>query len=245
MYSNERQPGSGKSRTGSSRDAPSGWRGDPLPRGRHKVSRTVVRASQRERLLQGMLQCVATHGYAATTVQKVAALARVSPNSFYTFFSDKTDCFLALCDDLAETLLGELIAVGIAESEWLEAARKGVRVYLDWWRDRPEITRAYCVELAAAGQPAFEQRHRSYERYEETFLVLAARARIAQPDLPPVSHLAIRVLTAGLTELVGEEVRGGRLDRLLELEPEVLRLLVRTLADDATAERAVPATRRA
>jgi len=122
-----------------------------------------------------MLQCVATHGYTATTVQKVAALARVSPNSFYTFFSDKTDCFLALCDDLAETLLGELIAVGIAEDEWLEAAGKGVRVYLDWWRDRPEITRAYCVELAAAGKPAFEQRHRSYERYEETFLALAAR----------------------------------------------------------------------
>jgi AcrR family transcriptional regulator len=205
------------------------------------VSRKAVRASQRERLLQGMLQCVANHGYAATTVQKVAALARVSPNSFYTFFTDKTDCFLALCDDLAETLLGELIAVGMAESEWLEAARKGVRVYLDWWRDRPEITRAYCVELAAAGQPAFEQRHRIYERYEETFLALAARARVEQPSLPPVSRIAVRVLIAGLTELVGEEVRAERLDRIRELEPEVVRLLVRTLADDATAERAVRA----
>ena len=149
MYSNRRQPRGAQPRTGSSHSPPSEWRGDPLPRGRHKVSRKVVRASQRERLLEGMLQCVATHGYAATTVQKVAALARVSPNSFYTFFSDKTDCFLALCDDLAETLLGELIAVGIAESEWLEAARKGVRVYLDWWRDRPEITRAAIASIVS------------------------------------------------------------------------------------------------
>jgi AcrR family transcriptional regulator len=225
-----------------SHSEPTAWRGDPLPRGRHKVSRTLVRESQRERLLQGMLQCVAANGYAATTVQKVAALARVSPNSFYTFFSDKADCFLALCDDLAEALLGQMITVGVAEEDWLDAARKGVRVYLNWWRDRPEITSAYCVELAAAGKAALEQRHRTYERYEETFLGLAARARAEQRDLPPVSRVAIRVLIAGLTELVGEEVRAGRLDRILELEPEVVRLLVRTLADDASAERAAAAT---
>ena len=49
---------------------------EPLPRGRHKLDRDAVRASQRERLLRAMLQCVAADGYAATTVPRVAAAAR-------------------------------------------------------------------------------------------------------------------------------------------------------------------------
>src|SRR5260221_13804695 len=121
---------------------PSEWRGEPLPRGRHKLSRRAVGASQRDRLIQAMLRCVAADGYVATTVPKVAAVARVSPNTFYKFFADKADCFLALCDDMAQTLLGELIAGG-TEPTWIDSVRRGARVYLEWGRDHPQTTSAY------------------------------------------------------------------------------------------------------
>lgn len=206
---------------------PSPWRGEPLPRGRHTLSRRAVHESQHERLLQAMLKCVAADGYAATTVPKVARAARVSPNTFYKFFADKPDCFLELCDDMARTLLGELIA-GDAEPTWVDAVRRGARVYLEWWRDRPETTSAY-FELAAAGREALDRREKTYERYDAMFTALAARARREQKGLPPVSPVAIHVLTAGLTELVAREVRAGRLAQLLDLEDEVVDTIVRTL----------------
>jgi hypothetical protein len=46
-----------------------------LPRGHHKLPPEVVRASQRSRLLNAMLDFVAERGYGATTVPAVVARA--------------------------------------------------------------------------------------------------------------------------------------------------------------------------
>jgi AcrR family transcriptional regulator len=210
------------------------WEPEPLPRGRHKLAPGAVRASQRDRIMRAMLRCVAADGYAATTVPRVAAIARVSPNTFYAQFSDKADCFLALCDEESEELLAKLVAAG-GDLAWRDAVRAGVRIYLAWWRDRPESSRAYLLELASAGARAQQQRREAHERFVRMFLVLAARARSEQPGLPPVSEVAVRVMTAGQTELVAAEVAAGRLGAIGELEDELVRLVVRTLADDATA----------
>src|SRR3954454_2804129 len=92
-----------------------------LPKGRHNLPMHVVRASQRERLLAAMLESVATRGYAATTVPQVVADARVSRNAFYTLFTDKTDCFIALCDELGAEMLDALSALD--GDDWVELLR--------------------------------------------------------------------------------------------------------------------------
>jgi AcrR family transcriptional regulator len=204
------------------------WRGDPLPRGRHRLPRGAVRESQRERLLQAMLELVASQGYAATTIAQVAKAARVSPNQFYAYFSGKPDCFLAVCHRGASELLEHLLALGL-EPDWRDGVHKGVRTYLAWWRDRPQVSRAYLLELPSAGVDAVAERAEVYERFEEMFLGMGARARRENPDLPPVSRLAIGVLVAGMTEVVANEVRAGRIDDLLELEDELAGLVITLL----------------
>src|SRR6266542_2460766 len=96
------------------------WRGEPLPRGRHKLSAEAVRTSQRERLLRAMVECVGERGYAETTVPRVVAAARVSRSSFYAFFEDKTDCFIAACDEASSDLLASLMELA-SEPDWVEA----------------------------------------------------------------------------------------------------------------------------
>ena len=71
------------------------------------------------------------------------------------------------------------------------------------------------------------------------FAALGARAREEQPELPPLSPLATRMIVAGVTEIVADEVRGGRLAGLDALADDLLYLVLRLLADDATAEGAV------
>jgi AcrR family transcriptional regulator len=213
------------------------WRGDPLPRGRHKLASDTVRASQRERLLRAIVECIAEHGYEGTTVPMVVRTARVSSNTFYEFFADKADCFLHACDALAGELLAELVAL-TEEPEWIEALRKGTGVYLRWWQQRPAFARAYLLSIQAAGERALGQRERVYALFNAMFVDLARRARAEQPELRPLSPLASRMLVFAITELVAEEVRVGRLERLHELEPEITYLAMTLLADDATAARA-------
>jgi len=213
------------------------WQGEPLPRGRHKLSASTVRASQRERIVRAMLECVGRDGYEATTVPQVVATARVSRNAFYEFFEDKADCFIAVCDQTAQELLGELLEL-VSEPDWIHAMLEGARRYLRWWQERPMLSRAYLLSLPAAGERAVAQRERQYAAFRTMFADLGRRARAEQPDLPPLGELVPRVLVLVITELVAEEVRAGRTARLTDLADEIGLLAIRLLADEATAQRA-------
>ena len=204
---------------------------EQLPRGRHKLPLRVVRASQRERLLRAMLELVAAHGYAATTVPDVVAAAKVSRNAFYALFTDKTECFLALCDELAGEMLDELARP--AADDWRATLRAGTERYLRWWEERPAFSRTYFVELPSAGARAIEQRDRQYARFRELFDQLAAWARAQEPDLPPLHPLATRAFVLAVTELIAEEVRAGRVDVLTQLADDLFGLIVVLLAGDA------------
>jgi AcrR family transcriptional regulator len=216
----------------SSRGAKQPWRGTPLPPGRHKIPPDAVRASQRQRLLRAMLESVGERGYAATTVPTVVAAARVSRNAFYELFADKLDCFLALCDEEAAGMFDSAVAAA-SEPDWRSAVRRGVDAYLRYWHERPAFTRAYFAELPAAGPPAIEQRERASDAYRQMFAALAARAREEEPDLPPPATLGPRLLVAGITELVAEEVRAGRTGELLALRDEAADVIIAVIAGGA------------
>ena len=194
-----------------------------LPKGRHNLPPHVVRASQRERLLAAMLESVAERGYAGTTVPQVVAQARVSRNAFYALFTDKTDCFLALCDELGGELLEALSTIGAPD--WEGLLRQGTSYYLRFWSERPAFARTYFVELPSVGPRAIEQRDRMYGRFLALFEELAALAR---PDAG-VPRLVPRMLVVAITELVAEEVRAGRTEQLPGLEDELVELLERVL----------------
>jgi len=75
--------------------------------------------------MRAMLESVASRGYEGTTVPQVVADAKVSRNAFYELFADKTECFLAVCDQLAEEVLGDI--ANPTEDTWREALRAGTQ----------------------------------------------------------------------------------------------------------------------
>jgi AcrR family transcriptional regulator len=206
----------------------------PLPRGRHTLSREVVRASQRERVVHAMLALVAERGYAVTTVAAVTTAARVGRNTFYKFFPDKESCFLAACAEAAGDIIATMETFGI-EADWIVGVRRGMRTWLQWWQDRPGFARAYLMELPLVGEAAVRQREFARERFEQLFVRLGERIRREQPDLPALPTFVPRVLMYALIEMVAVEVRAGRTDRLTEIEDAAMFITVKLLADDATA----------
>jgi AcrR family transcriptional regulator len=217
---------------------PEPWQGEPLPRGRHKLPRQAVKASQRERLLKAMAELVGERGYEATTVAAVVAAARVSTNTFYRFFADKTDCFIALCEQLGEELFAQLagfMAERDSAAEAMAAFDQGLRAYLRWWQDRPALARAYFVELPLAGRRAIEERERQYARFEAIQRRTAERARVLLPGLPPVRDAEIAAAQIVTTELVARHVRAGNVERLEEIEDDLRYLLIKLLVGDEAA----------
>lgn len=201
----------------------------PLPRGRHKLSRADVLESQRRRLIRAMLDQVAEKGYPATTVGDVVSAARCSRNAFYELFEDKEACYIAASDEAGAEMLATLTAAASAEERWRDALRSGTRSYLRWWVDNPRYAAAYLVDLPAAGRRALDQRDRVYADFAAMFEGLAARARTEQPTLPPVPPLAPRLLVVAITELIAQEVRTGRVHSLMELEDALVRFIVKAL----------------
>jgi AcrR family transcriptional regulator len=205
------------------------WTGVPLPRGRHKLSRDEVLASQRGRLLRAMEELVGAFGYESTTVPQVIKSARVSTATFYRFFADKVDCFIALCEERGERLLSALM-LDQDELRAFDAAERldrRLEICLHWWQDNPAMARAYFVELPAAGPRAIAERDRQYERFAALNRTIAGQARGTNEPGPP--EIDVRASVMVTTELIASEIRRGNVSRLIELRGDLRRLLMKLL----------------
>src|SRR3954462_8295858 len=125
-----------------------------LPRGRHRLSRETVEGSQRERMLRAIVELVAAHGYARTTVGGIAAKAGVSRTTFYEQFESKEDCFRAAYDAVAGQIVAAIAerAGGIADKR--EQLRAGIQAYFEYGAKRPAAAATFIVEVHRAGPEA-------------------------------------------------------------------------------------------
>jgi len=62
----------------------------------------------RDRLVTGALRLFEAHGYAATTVEEIAAAAAVSTRTFFHYFESKQDVLLGFEHELLAVLVGEV-----------------------------------------------------------------------------------------------------------------------------------------
>src|ERR1700760_156949 len=211
------------------------WSGEPLPRGRHKLTRDEVRASQRGRLLRAMEELVGEHGYESTTVPLVIRAAHVSTATFYRFFADKVDCFIALCEERGEGLLADRPPDADERRDYDAGQRleRGLDAYLLWWQERPALARAYFLELPAAGPRAIAERDRQYARFQALNRIVAIDHREAVPGVPEPPEIDVRASVIVVTELIASEIRRGNGGRLTALRDDLRRLLLKLLGPGA------------
>src|SRR3977135_2657852 len=140
-----------------------------LPRGRHRLSREQVLASQRGRLLAAMAEAVAEKGYVGTAVADVIERAGVSRETFYEHFSSKEDCFLAAYDTGVEAL-HEVMGAALAGSRAGPAKRprRLLKAYFDALAAEPAFARTFLIEVYAVGPRALERRVELQQRFVAT-----------------------------------------------------------------------------
>jgi AcrR family transcriptional regulator len=174
----------------------------------------VVAASQRGRLLDAMAHAVAEKGYGAVSVADVIARAGVSRKTFYVYFRDKLDCFLAAYDVGVEVLLATVRAAGEDETDPLAVTRARTRAYLRTLAAEPAFARTFLLEVSAAGPEALERRRAVHRQFADLARELVDSVPGA-PDLPDELYLA----SVGATnEVVTAWLVAGRAAELPQLE---------------------------
>ena len=165
-----------------------------------------------------MIRVVGAKGYKETSVADVIEEAETSRTTFYKYFEDKHDCFLAAYEMLVEQVFGEVVANCDGEATWMARMTGGLTTIVDRFARRPGAG----PDRGGRGRrrrrrraPAALRRDRPLHRVPRR----RPRARAGGKELPE----NISLMSAGaVSGLIFDELLAGRADRLPERLPDLL-----------------------
>jgi AcrR family transcriptional regulator len=178
---------------------------DRLPRGPHSLTRKQVQASQRQRLLDAVLDIVGEHGYAAATVADITTAAGVSRTTFYEQFRNKLDAFLTAYDEFGRAFLSDV--AGTPTTTPVDTLTAAGERLVAWGRKRPHACRAFLLEIHAVGEEGLEHRDRMMNLAVKRFEQVSEWVRTVDPTLPLPPRLVGRAVVAASWELTSQAVR--------------------------------------
>ena len=188
-----------------------------LPPGRHGLPREFVAENQRERLLNGVVEAVAEHGFAATTIGRITDAAKISRRTFYECFASKEDCFLAAYAMIDEHVRGSMLAASGPADPWPEQVRDRLAVLLEVLSRDLAVARFYLTEpLAAGGEIA--------ARYRDAMQLLAETIRPKAPLAEMDVEVRDQALMGGIATLIARRLKSGEANRLPDLLPDLTEL---------------------
>jgi AcrR family transcriptional regulator len=172
--------------------------------------------NQRERLIGGLAEAVAEHGYNAVTITHITKAAKVSRRAFYENFENKEECFLAAFEIVVGHVQG-LVAEAVEPiDDWPHEVIAAFRALLGFFSDEPDLARLCFVESQTAG-PAIADRFRE-KIYE--FIPLLERGRNERKsdrDLPDSTESS---LVGALATLASRSIMAGEAPNLNRLLPD-------------------------
>src|SRR6202035_5414724 len=174
-----------------------------LPKGR--------KATQRERIVNGMVAAANREGHAGANVSAVIEHAGVSRPTFYDYFADRDDCFLAAITDTQQRL-GDVVRGAVEARPPEDAVAATITAILGFASEDPARAHFLMSESLAGGPGALEARDQGIAALDR--IVEDAHEQVPAdtmiPDLPP------GIVVGGLYRLLAPRLRRG--------EPDVARL---------------------
>lgn len=197
-----------------------------LPSGYTGLPRELVEASQRQRLLHGVMATVAEKGFGPATIADITAQAGVSKKTFYEHFPDKLACFLAAYDLGRHAMLEAVISASLGAREAglgpIDQLRAANRAYLTFLVDEELYARTFLLEILAAGPEAIARHRECREDFIKSMRAWHEHARERHPDWPAASDFAYEAATGAAHEISTGRVATRRAAELLSLEDELL-----------------------
>ncbi len=175
---------------------------------------------KQQRILQGMLEAVGSHGYEQTTVQNAIDAAGLYRQAFYDSFEDKEDCYLQALDSGAAWIELAMREAAAGKTTWRGRLRGSLSGLLNFIDENPEIARALLVEVHAAGPRAVEKRTEALERAAR----LMDMAREESGDTAPA--ISAEAVVAGILAVLHTRLSSDQTTGFGRLLPELMYLAV-------------------
>lgn len=185
---------------------------------RPTVPPDIVRRTQRQRIIDALIESCEEKTYAATTITDIVGRARISRTTFYKHFDDKRACFDAALD----RCLTELQEIAAASHEPgdrpADAARKAAIAVLETLAAQPGLAQILTGD-AIALQP------KVVERYRRAIVPALEELWRANGDRPQ-AHTDPRLAFGQAQVLILNQIATGKADRLPDLRGEIVYLTV-------------------
>jgi AcrR family transcriptional regulator len=162
------------------------------------------KSTQRERLLSGVVAAANRDGYARANVSAVISEAGVSRPTFYEYFADKDDCFVAALADVQGRLMA-LLRATVREEPPGRALHGSIRALVDFAGAEPAMARFLTNESMAGGAVALDARDRGIAAIER---VIQGRYKDVGPDAL-IPDFSSRMLIGGIYRLLASRLRRG------------------------------------
>lgn len=168
---------------------------------------TNRKSTQRERLIAGMIATAHRHGYASANVSQVIAHAGVSRPTFYEYFTDKDDCFIAAHREISRFLIWEIRRAVAAEAPE-QAVQAAIRELIRLSEEYPDRAGFLANEAMAGGWRGMDERDRLIDGIAQ--VVEHARARV--PPRTPTPDLPVQLVIGAGRWLLAPPLRRGERD---------------------------------
>lgn len=164
-----------------------------------------------------MIDVALSEGYAGATIARVISEAGVSRPTFYDYFTDKDDCFLAALAEIHERVLAE-IRQAVAGQAPQHASDAAIGVLVGFASSHAPLARLLMNESMAAGPRALDARDQGIAEIEQT--IGEAYGRLSSATAIP--DLSGRMMLGGIYRLLAARLRrsepcgAGLLDEVLD-----------------------------
>lgn len=181
------------------------------------LRRTVTERRQRTRLEKAMVEAVARHGYAETTVSELVRIAAVSKSTFYAHFEGKEDCFFVTLDTIIDEVSARVGVAFRAHSGLEQSFAAALSSFAEFLVGEAEAASLVVVDSLSLGAASVSHIERAGEAFEATL----RRSLDREPTKGGrASDFAGRVIVGGLRTLTYRCLRAGRPEDFVQwLEP--------------------------
>jgi AcrR family transcriptional regulator len=209
--------------------------GRMLPRGPHAIPQELVLANQRERLLKAATSIIAERGYAALVVSEMIERAGVSRRTFYELFEDKLDCVIAANEAASERMIRTISAACASTADWPDGVASAIGAALELAAASPDEARLVLDSINIASDPRLAPSGVA-ARESLAGLLRVGRRRFAKDAPAPLAVTEQAVIGAAMS-VVGAKLLAGEADRLPDLGPELVQLILAPYLGDIEARR--------
>lgn len=178
----------------------------------------IGQQTQRQRILDAMIESCAEKTFAATTITDIVAHAHISRTTFYKQFEDKRACFEAAVDYSIEELQGIARAAHEPDDGPADATRKAITAVVEALTARPGLAQLLTGD-------AFAVDPRVVGRYRKA-TIPPLEALWANRNGEDKGHTDPRLAFGQAQVLILHQIASGRPNRVTEVLPELVYLAV-------------------